>query len=64
MLGVRREAVNKSATHFQQQQLISYSRGNLTILNRTGLEAAACRCYSIIKEDYDNGKSLMVSGKW
>jgi CRP-like cAMP-binding protein len=54
MLGVRREAVNKSATHFQQQQLISYSRGNLTILNRKDLETAACRCYSIIKEDYDN----------
>jgi CRP-like cAMP-binding protein len=54
MLGVRREAVNKSATHFQQQKLISYSRGNLTILNRQGLETAACNCYQIIKKDYDN----------
>ena len=54
MLGVRREAVNKAATHLQQQQLISYSRGNLSILNRTGLEAAACRCYQIIKQDYEN----------
>jgi CRP-like cAMP-binding protein len=54
MLGVRREAVNKAASHFQQQQFISYSRGNLSILNRTGLESAACRCYSIIKEEYDN----------
>lgn len=54
MLGVRREAVNKAATHLQQQQLIKYSRGNLSILNRTGLETAACRCYLIIKKDYDN----------
>jgi CRP-like cAMP-binding protein len=54
MLGVRREAVNKAATHLQQQKLISYSRGNLSILNRQGLETAACNCYQIIKKDYDN----------
>lgn len=52
MLGVRREAVNKSATHLQQNGLISYSRGKVSILNRTGLEAAACRCYFIIKAEY------------
>jgi hypothetical protein len=34
MLGVRREAVNKSATNLQQNGLISYSRGNVSILNR------------------------------
>ena len=54
MLGVRREAVNKSATHLQQQKLISYSRGNLSILNRQNLETAACNCYKIIKKDYDS----------
>lgn len=51
MLGVRREAVNISATNLQQQQLISYSRGNLTIFNRAGLEAIACKCYGIIKDE-------------
>ncbi len=55
MLGVRREAVNKSATNLQQNGLISYSRGNISILNRVGLEAAACRCYFIVKKEY--GKS-------
>lgn len=54
MLGVRREAVNKSALHLQQKQLISYSRGNLTILDRKELENVACNCYKIIKKDYDN----------
>ncbi len=51
MLGVRREAVNKSATNLQQNGLISYSRGIVSILDRAGLEAAVCRCYSINKEE-------------
>lgn len=53
MLGVRREGVNKAAGALQQQNLISYSRGTLTILNRTGLNAAACSCYALIKAEYD-----------
>jgi CRP-like cAMP-binding protein len=53
MLGVRREGVNKAAGALQQQDLISYSRGTLTILNRAGLKAVACKCYGIIKEEYD-----------
>lgn len=51
MLGVRREAVNKSAVILQQQELISYSRGNITITNREGLETKACRCYAVIKTE-------------
>jgi hypothetical protein len=51
MLGVRREAVNKSAVILQQQQLISYSRGNILITNRPELELKACRCYAFIKDE-------------
>jgi CRP-like cAMP-binding protein len=54
MLGVRREGVNKTAAALQKQQLISYRRGTLTTLNRAGLEAVACQCYGIIKEEYDS----------
>ncbi|MEO6655340.1 MAG: Crp/Fnr family transcriptional regulator [Pyrinomonadaceae bacterium] len=45
MLGVRREAVSKIAASFQQHQLISYSRGDFTILDRKGLAKMVCSCY-------------------
>ena len=51
MLGVRREAVALAASSLRENQLIRYSRGNLSILNRTGLETFVCRCYSITKEE-------------
>jgi CRP-like cAMP-binding protein len=51
MVGVRREAVNKSAVVLQQQELISYSRGNISITDRQGLELKACQCYAIIKAE-------------
>jgi len=50
MLGVRREAVSRTACNLQRRQLISYYRGNLEIINPAGLEAAACPCYAVIKE--------------
>jgi CRP-like cAMP-binding protein len=51
MLGVRRESVNRSAGNLQQQELISYSRGNLSITDQANLEKAACLCYGIISDE-------------
>jgi len=53
MLGVRRVGVTKAAQALQKLKLISYSRGDITILDRAGLEAAACRCYAVVRNMHD-----------
>ena len=48
MMGVRREEISKAAAVFQRNKLISYTHGHIRILNRAGLDAICCKCYSII----------------
>ena len=41
-----------AATTLQGRGLIRYARGNITIRDRAGLEAAACGCYAADKLSY------------
>jgi CRP-like cAMP-binding protein len=56
MLGVRRVGVTKAAQALQSRGLISYSRGDIAVLDRKGLEAAACQCYEVVKDMHDGGQ--------
>lgn len=49
MLGVRRVGVSGVASEFQRRGLIEYHRGELTVLDRRGLQHAACNCYAADK---------------
>lgn len=53
ILGVRRVGITKAAGSLQKKNLISYSRGDIKILDIDGLEAASCSCYQADKETYD-----------
>jgi len=53
MLGVRREGVTESALKLQQDGLIRYARGRITVLDRDGLKKRTCECYAVVKAEYD-----------
>lgn len=52
VLGVRRSAVTIAAGQLQARDLISYSRGTIRILSRSGLEAESCECYAATVSAY------------
>ena len=52
MLGVRRESVTETARNLQHAGLISYRRGHIAVLDRSGLEPRTCECYNVIREEY------------
>ena len=53
MLGVRREGITHAARRLQKDGYIRYVRGDMTILNRKGLEASVCECYQVVRTEYD-----------
>jgi CRP-like cAMP-binding protein len=52
MLGVRRSSVTEVLKPLHEDGLIRYHRGNMTVLDRQGLEAASCECYRIVQDEF------------
>ena len=53
MLGVRREGVTEAALKLQQDGLIRYARGRITVLDRSGIEKRTCECYAVVQKEYE-----------
>ena len=52
MLGVRREGVTEAALKLQQDGLIRYARGRITVLDRPAIEKRTCECYAVVFKEY------------
>jgi Mn-dependent DtxR family transcriptional regulator len=52
MLGVSRPRVSAATAALQRVGLIKYQSGHVQVLDRAGLEAAACECYQLITSEY------------
>lgn len=53
MLGVRRAGVSEAASSLQRSGIIRYSRGKVQVLDREGLERAACECYAVVRRQFE-----------
>ena len=53
MLGVRREGVTEAAGKLQKLGVISYRRGEITVVDRARLEQLCCECYAVVKTETD-----------
>jgi CRP-like cAMP-binding protein len=55
--GVRRETITEAAGDLQRDGLIRYRRGHIAVSERSGLEAGACECYAVVKNELNRLQS-------
>jgi CRP-like cAMP-binding protein len=53
MLGVRREGVTEAALKLQQDGMIRYARGRITVIDRSAIEKRTCECYAVVQKEYE-----------
>lgn len=65
LLGVRRESVSLAMSHLEAAGVIRCARSKVTMLDRKGIEARACECYKVVKDQYDRmlGKFIFKHGR-
>jgi len=63
MLGVHRPTVSVAAGILQKAGLINYVRGQITVIDRKGLEAASCHCYKLITKEYERLLNTKLASK-
>ena len=60
MLGVRRATVTVAAGELRQEGFIAYRQGRTEIIDREGLEGAACERYRVIRRHFDRLARISV----
>ena len=61
MLGTDGETMRQGARRLQEAGLIQYAEGNITVLDRKGLEKHSCECYGVVKDEYER---LLPATEW
>jgi CRP-like cAMP-binding protein len=52
MLGVRRAGITVAAGALQKTGFIRYEQGKIRIVDRPGLETAACECHTVVRREF------------
>lgn len=53
MVGIRRDSIGLIISTLERAGLVQHQRGRISVLDRAGLESAACDCYPIVRSDFD-----------
>jgi len=62
MIGVRRESISEASGNLQKAGFISYRRGHISVLDRSGLEGRVCECYQVVKTEQERLLGNMDKG--